>query len=154
VRGSSIAVSAQSPTSVTPVKKAAAVSAFRMSLPQRAASPAEARHQVARFAVENQLLAEPAVALVVLSELVTNAVLHGAEPIEVCVRGEDGGLRIEVSDGGAQSAPMVPQAQRPDRPGGLGLHIVDALARRWGTDVREDGKTVWAEIGADPECDL
>jgi anti-sigma regulatory factor (Ser/Thr protein kinase) len=145
--------SAQSPTSVTPVKKAAAVSAFRISLPQGTASPAEARHQVARFAVENRLTAEPAVALVVLSELVTNAVLHGAEPIEVCVSGEGDALRIEVSDGDAQSTRLVPRAPQPDRPGGLGLHIVDALARRWGTDIREDGKTVWAEIGPDPECD-
>lgn len=147
-------MSAQSPTSVTPVKKAAAVSAFRISLPQRTASPAEARHQLARFAVENRLLAEPAVALVVLSELVTNAVLHGTEPIEVCVSGEGGVVRIEVSDGDAHSAHLVPQAHRLDRPGGLGLHIVDALARRWGTDVREDGKTVWAEIGPDPECEV
>jgi anti-sigma regulatory factor (Ser/Thr protein kinase) len=129
------------------------VSAFRISLPQRAASPAQARHEVEQFAVENQLVAEPAVALVVLSELVTNAVLHGAEPIEVCVSGVGDALRIEVSDGDAQSARLVPRAQQPGRPGGFGLHIVDALARRWGTEVREDGKTVWAEIGPDPECD-
>jgi anti-sigma regulatory factor (Ser/Thr protein kinase) len=138
---------------LAPVKKAPAVSAFRISLPQRAASPAQARHEVEQFAVENQLVAEPAVALVVLSELVTNAVLHGAEPIEVCVSGVGDALRIEVSDGDAESARLVPRAQQPGRPGGLGLHIVDALARRWGTEVREDGKTVWAEIGPDPECD-
>ena len=93
--------------------------------------------------------AEPAIALLILSELITNAVRHGAEPIQVTVDDEADALRIEVSDGGGtyppRSAPLIPNA---DQAGGRGLAIVDALAQRWGTTRQDLGKTVWAEVPA------
>jgi anti-sigma regulatory factor (Ser/Thr protein kinase) len=90
---------------------------------------------------------ESGAALLVLSELVTNAVLHGAEPIEVYVSRDDDLLRIEVSDGGSRGDGVTPRTHDDPRPGGRGLHIVNSLASRWGTTDNDGGKTVWAEIG-------
>jgi anti-sigma regulatory factor (Ser/Thr protein kinase) len=129
------------------VEKVAAVPAIHISLPQTAASPAEARHLVSRFAAENDLDQHSGAALLVLSELVTNAVLHGEEPIDVYVSRDGDVLRIEVSDGGNRTDSVAPRSQDDPRPGGRGLHIVNSLAQRWGTTDRDDGKTVWAEIG-------
>jgi anti-sigma regulatory factor (Ser/Thr protein kinase) len=125
----------------------AAVPAIRISLPKTAASPAEARHLISRFAAENDLQNESGAALLVLSELVSNAVLHGAEPIEVRVSSVGDVLRIEVSDGGRRADGVAPRPRDDPRPGGRGLHIVNSLARRWGTTDTDSGKTVWAEIG-------
>jgi len=129
------------------VEKVAAVPAMHISLPQTAASPAEARHVVSRFAAANDLDKHSGTALLVLSELVTNAVLHGAEPIDVCVSRDGDVLRIEVSDGGARIQGVAPRSHDDPRPGGRGLHIVNSLAQRWGTTDNDGGKTVWAEIG-------
>jgi anti-sigma regulatory factor (Ser/Thr protein kinase) len=125
----------------------AAVPTIRISLPKAVASPAEARHLVSRFAAENDLRNESDPALLVLSELVSNAVLHGAEPIEVCVSRDGDLLRIEVSDGGRRADGVAMRSRDDPRPGGRGLHIVNSLAQRWGTADTDSGKTVWAEIG-------
>ncbi|WP_371602834.1 ATP-binding protein [Streptomyces sp. NBC_01220] len=94
----------------------------------------------------------------VLSELVTNAVrvpVPGDRMVGVRIecRGRGEFLRLEVSDAG----PGRPEVRRPDEldKGGRGLLLVEALAHRWGVDVRRAGigKTVWAELlapGADP----
>ena len=76
---------------------------FRISLEQTAASPGRARARVRSFIEEHELCTEPEVALLVLSELVTNAVVHGATPIQVIVTGEAGKLRIDVADGDTRS---------------------------------------------------
>ena len=143
------APSASSANGGDTVVKVDAVPAIRISLPQTAASPAEARHLLSRFAFENDLRNQSGPALLVLSELVTNAVLHGAEPIEVCVSRDGDLLRIEVSDGGPRTDGVRPRSQDDRRPGGRGLHIVNSLAQRWGTTDNDAGKTVWAEIGLD-----
>jgi anti-sigma regulatory factor (Ser/Thr protein kinase) len=82
----------------------------------------------------------------VVGELVGNAIRHGLSRYRVTVASAEDGLRIEVADLSA----VVPQAREgsDDAVGGRGLHLVEALSRRWGTDVRDDGKTVWAEIAA------
>ena len=82
----------------------------------------------------------------VVSELVTNALLHGSAPVVVRVAvGET--VRIEVSDG-SRTAPMRPLA-RPDAMTGRGLALVAALARGWGVEPENGGKVVWAEIARD-----
>ncbi|MFJ7272384.1 ATP-binding protein [Streptomyces sp. NPDC099050] len=83
-------------------------------------------------------------ALLVVSELVTNAALHadGCEEL-VLTAGET--LRIEVLDG--MTEPPRPGAvRRPGVPGGHGLHLVRRLSDRWGTYPAGAGKVVWAEI--------
>ena len=54
------------------------------------------------------------------------------------------GLRVEVGD----DNPLAPALAEvgPEAESGRGLRIVAALARRWGTDPCEAGKTVWFEV--------
>lgn len=80
-----------------------------------------------------------------VSELVTNACIHGADP--VILRLEIGATRarVEVED----SVPEWPGVQSPsDRdPGGRGLLIVDTVSHVWGIqDSATGGKIVWAEV--------
>ena len=90
------------------------------------------------------------VALLV-SELITNALLHGAEPIALTVQVSGRRIRLEVEDA-ATTMPRLLDALRGAEHG-HGLEIVAGLADRWGADrVPGDGKIVWAELrgnGAD-----
>lgn len=82
-------------------------------------------------------------ALLVTSELVTNAVRAGADEITVALS-VDGVCRVGVTDN-AGGDPVVSRA-RPLDTSGRGLFIVAAVAADWGvTDVRS-GKEVWAEF--------
>ncbi|WP_432512809.1 ATP-binding protein [Kineococcus sp. SYSU DK001] len=78
------------------------------------------------------------------TELVTNAVRHGGEPIEVRWRRTDGTVRVSVSDGGG-GRPQVRHVP-PTATGGRGVALVDTLAHRWGSDRAGSGKTVWFEL--------
>ncbi len=88
-------------------------------------------------------------ALLVVSELVTNAVRHsGCKPLETIVlntRVTDRCVRIAVHDPGRSAD--TPEARRepagPD--GGLGLRLVEEVSDRWGVE-RPDGRWVWAEL--------
>ena len=86
------------------------------------------------------------VTVLLVSELVTNAMRHGGEPIRLVAHTTQSGLRVEVYDGNSDAFPAIRDI-RPDAPGGRGLRLVDALADRWGTtEVAGDGKCVWFEI--------
>ena len=80
------------------------------------------------------------------SELVTNAVLHGAEPIVVMVRGTASHPRVEVHDG----SPELPDPPTPSQDDelttfGRGLEIVARCAYSWGATTQPAGKVVWFE---------
>ena len=79
-------------------------------------------------------------AALLVSELITNAVLHAGTPVRLLVFRYDGVLRVEVSD----DDPTLPRLVDPDpmRPGGRGIKLVDALSQRWGADAGERGKTI------------
>jgi anti-sigma regulatory factor (Ser/Thr protein kinase) len=80
---------------------------------------------------------------VVLSELVTNAVLHARTQIELRVTYSDL-LRLEVCDTSARMP--SPRGHAISTTTGRGLHLVAALASSWGYEPTPAGKTVWAEF--------
>jgi GAF domain-containing protein/anti-sigma regulatory factor (Ser/Thr protein kinase) len=90
--------------------------------------------------------AEPllADAELVVSELVTNALLHGGAPATLRVLIDGDVVRIEVGDG-SRRAPLRALA-RADAMTGRGLSLVAALAREWGVEPRVNGKVVWCEM--------
>ncbi|MFI9564467.1 SpoIIE family protein phosphatase [Streptomyces rishiriensis] len=78
----------------------------------------------------------------VLSELVTNAVRYGCEPIHLRLI-HDRTLICEVTDGSSTS-PHLRYAATTDE-GGRGLFLVSQLTERWGTRYTPQGKVIWAE---------
>jgi anti-sigma regulatory factor (Ser/Thr protein kinase) len=115
------------------------------------ASPRAARALVASAlrecgVVEDSRFAD---ALLVVSELFTNAMTHAAPEFELKVDTTDRSvLRVEVVDG----SPEIPRKVDPPeagRLGGWGLNLVQQLSLDWGVTKRYDGlrgKVVWAEV--------
>jgi serine/threonine-protein kinase RsbW len=89
-------------------------------------------------------------ARLLVSELVTNSVRHAGLAadgvVHVGAEVTGGVLRLEVDDAGTAGT-VAPRA--PDRDGGFGLHLVDALAHRWGV-TREGFTRVWVELDCRP----
>ncbi|GAA2452693.1 SpoIIE family protein phosphatase [Streptomyces glaucus] len=89
-------------------------------------------------------------AVVLTSELVTNAVVHAGTSAEVVCLRSDGGVRIEVSDRYPErEIPLQGAAVTmgsPDCEGGRGLQLCAALADRWGVDYTPTHKNVWFQL--------
>jgi anti-sigma regulatory factor (Ser/Thr protein kinase) len=83
-------------------------------------------------------------ALLVLSELTTNALRHGLGEVVVRAALDDGMLQLSVTDAGDELPALQPVD--PTRLGGLGLRIVDELSASWGVAPFPGGKTVWATL--------
>lgn len=117
-------------------------------LPFDDTAPAIARRFVHdhRDDLDPTLVAE---AQLLVSEIVTNALRYGRPEITLAFSRWRPGMGIAVSDTGAE-LPVMPTGELPP-PGnvhGRGLHIVNALATRWGVDTRTEpeGKTVWFQL--------
>ena len=85
------------------------------------------------------------VTLLLVSELVTNALLHGRPPLELRVAAIGEKVRVEVHDA-AGDHPPARAFPPPDAPHGRGIEIVAALANRWGSAPSPLGKVVWFEV--------
>jgi len=81
-----------------------------------------------------------------VSELVTNAVVHARGAIRLEVEDGSGALRVSVSDG--RRGLVDVQHPAPVDLSGRGLLLVDAIADRWGTDQLPLGKRVWFELAS------
>ncbi len=118
-------------------------------LAARTTSPAEARRRAAAWlrghAVGQETLDAAAL---ILSELVTNAVMHGGGNIIGCTLGlADGVLRIEVTDQGHGYPEPAVRRPGPDDVSGRGLLLVSAVAEAWGVvPAGTGGRTVWATV--------
>jgi anti-sigma regulatory factor (Ser/Thr protein kinase) len=103
---------------------------------------------VARILVRDALAGLPpetiAMAQVLVSELVTNAVLHADPPIHLDIRLDSNRIRVDVHDG----SELHPQARSVavDAMNGRGLPLVEALSTGWGWSAKPDGKSVWFEL--------
>ena len=121
-----------------------------LTIPGRPEHVREARAFVAKALGELHPAADNAVLLT--SELVTNAVMHSASrcsggTVTVQITESAGGVRIEVADAGSDlSAPIV----RGDvyASDGHGLFLVQALSDQWGYLRDDNGTTVWFWLGA------
>lgn len=120
------------------------MSEFRLGLPQEPASARAARSFVAEVLEESPARDCADTARLLVSELVSNALLHARTAMEVVVRIGATTVRIEVHDG-VERLP-VPIAEPGDALAGRGLHIVDELAAGWGAQPRRGGKAVWFEL--------
>jgi anti-sigma regulatory factor (Ser/Thr protein kinase) len=123
---------------------------LRLELPSRSEASGAARKALASLNGSLHLVSEARLrdAQLLASELVTNAVLHSAQPeagITVSVHATPAVMRVEIIDAGAGFDPTRLTAPSTERGGGWGLAIVSALAHRWGVD-DADASTVWFEI--------
>jgi len=87
-------------------------------------------------------------AVLLTSELVTNALLHGRGPVRLRLKADAHRLRVEVGD----DDPGHPRAptQMEGAESGRGMLIVSGLAAAWGVVDHAAGKTVWFELGVQP----
>lgn len=85
-----------------------------------------------------------------VSEVVTNALVHAGTDIEVALSFVDGGLRVEVSDG-SPHAPS-PRGYGPSAGTGRGLMLLQELVDDWGVVPGEAGKTVWFALDCRQEA--
>jgi anti-sigma regulatory factor (Ser/Thr protein kinase) len=82
-------------------------------------------------------------AVVVTSELVTNALVHARSPVEVDVTIPGGSIRIAVTDA-SHNLPKIKRFGLKEH--GRGLPLVTALSDDWGAEGTFNGKTVWASL--------
>ena len=89
-------------------------------------------------------------AVLLTSELVTNAVVHAGTPVEVTCKLTGGGVEVVVSDGHpARLVPEPPENEHipAERTSGRGLLLPAALASAWGVTYGQAAKAVWFRIG-------
>lgn len=84
-------------------------------------------------------------ALLLVSELVTNACVHGGAPCELRLDHVGGRLWAQVSDHSTE-VPRTHGRHRAARTSGHGLYLLQRLSAAWGWVPRGEGKTVWFEI--------
>jgi|SRR3954447_3378752 anti-sigma regulatory factor (Ser/Thr protein kinase) len=121
-----------------------------VQLPAELSTPSRARRFAARAlrGTTHTALGDDVILLV--SELVTNAVLHTDGPITLTVETSRHLVRVEIRDNVPE---LVSLPAADDAEHGRGLPIVERVAHAWDADpVIDDGKVVWAEI-RDPHAD-
>lgn len=84
-------------------------------------------------------------ALLVVSELVTNALIHTDGPVRLDLTLVDHRLRIAVADASPRS-PVKPTSIGWEATGGRGILLVEAMSTGWGTVPASGGKQVWADL--------
>ena len=117
-----------------------------LELPAALSAPGAARAHVRRLLVEWELDALTDVVVLLVSELVTNAVLHAGSASALLVEAADGGVRITLSD----ASPVLPALRRSSGTAttGRGVRLLEDLAQEWGAEPSGSGKRVWCVVSA------
>jgi anti-sigma regulatory factor (Ser/Thr protein kinase) len=116
-----------------------------LDLPMSVAAPGLARRAIEELGLE---AGERESASLVISELVTNAVLHSGAAVTTSIRitariiGDM--LRLSVTDGGTRAGAIC-RRETAGIEGGFGLLLVERLVARWGVE-RNGTTTVWCEL--------
>jgi anti-sigma regulatory factor (Ser/Thr protein kinase) len=116
---------------------------LELPLPRTADAPRIARRRLVEWLARRLEAAELESAMLLTSELVTNAVVHGHGKIMLRAGLDDDRLLVEVIDDGHGFERIV-REEDFDSVGGRGLKIVDAEASRWG--IHEGTTHVWFEL--------
>lgn len=113
-------------------------------LPPTPSSVPAARNFTAAALRQLDVPAPEDVAVLLVSEVATNAVVHAGSPMRLTVWCNRGRPRVEVRD----DDPTLPRRRTPDPfvPGSRGMLLVDALSSEWGVNRNHLGKTVWFEL--------
>jgi len=120
-----------------------------VALPANPASAAQARRFIRDFCVAADLGEETCEkAALLVSELVTNAIIHGRSRATLVAARPNGHLHVAVLDSNVQ-LPEGPQTATPEAESGRGLRIVSAVADRWGVEATDEGKAIWFELDLD-----
>lgn len=125
---------------------------LRMDVPCDASAPGVVRRAIGEV---REISCVRDDAMLVASELVSNAVAQSgctsAERIEACVAIGGDSLRIAVHDQGTSG--QRPRLRPPDHAGhgGVGLRIVEELARAWGVE-QPEGRLIWAQLAIGRSC--
>ena len=117
------------------------------TLPADGRSASRSRRIVAQALEEASLEDLIDEALLLVTELVTNAVVHAGTELELEISTDPDRLRVEVSDRSPGTLPSVQEAPSETREGGRGIFLLDALATEWGTRHFGTGKSVWFQLG-------
>lgn len=115
-----------------------------VDLPQELGSVRQARSLVRRALDDWELRHLEEEAVLVVSELATNALSHARSSYQVRIYHNPSTVRIEVRDGGTGTP--EPQPASATREGGRGLLLVSAMSVSWGLEQTPQGKVVWAEL--------
>jgi anti-sigma regulatory factor (Ser/Thr protein kinase) len=124
------------------------LTAVEITLPPDRESPRRARRLVEKALPRDATEVVEVVTLLV-SEMVTNAVLHAGTEVVLRIGHEGTSVRVEVTDGSA-TMPGVREVS-DDSATGRGMWLVEELADAWGQQSRGDGKVVWFEVALEPD---
>lgn len=116
----------------------------RLTVPSLPASIASVRRFAVAACLAGGLAALCDTVALLVSEVATNALVHGAGEVQVRVSASGRVLRVEVEDG----SPRMPERRRaePLAEGGRGLDLVEQLSVGWGVYREGAGKVVWFEV--------
>ena len=112
-------------------------------------APGRARAFVRGVLAENGWLEQVENALLLTTELTTNALLHAGTAIRIDVAGNPDTLTVRVADHTPGRLAGVPRAPDELHEGGRGLYLVDTLSSSWGTEHSKSGKAVWFRFARD-----
>lgn len=116
--------------------------ATTMTLAATPVSIGVARTQVAELCHRGGLESLADTAALLVSELVTNSVMHGSGDITLSVHCDGPQLLVGVTDESTEP-PVINPKPSIDQLGGRGLFLVDTLASSWSYQIAAHGKTVW-----------
>ncbi len=118
----------------------------RIELPRSERAPGIARRFVGDRLTRWGVPAILETVQLLVSELVTNAVIHARSTAQLRIEVLGDVVRVTVIDHGPGTRRRTRSVPPPTEFGGRGLYIVDRLATRWGADESEDGNHVWFEL--------
>lgn len=129
---------------VDPMSERRSAPRKRIALPSGTAAPAKARAATAGLVAEWHLETLSDDLALVVSELVTNAVLHGRPPLHLELQADDRRVTVAVADGSPDGP--LPRSADCDAEGGRGMPLIDILSAERGVRPQPPGKTVWAAL--------